>query len=78
MVLHGEGLRNPNLRSGNWTATPQESSTQCSAVQSAVLGPGVVGSPATSEGKPGQPMDLQVLPRLFSIELSGHCLWVHD
>jgi hypothetical protein len=78
MVLHGEGLRNPSLRSGNWTATPQEPSTQCSAEQSAVLGPGVVGSPETSEGKPGQPINLRVLPRLYSIALSGYCLWVRD
>jgi hypothetical protein len=78
MGLHGEGLRNPSLRSGNWIATPQESSTQCSAEQSAVVSPGVVGPPQTSEGKAGQPLSLQVVPRLFSIELRGYCLWAHD
>ena len=26
MTLHGEGLRNPNVASGDWTATPQDSS----------------------------------------------------
>jgi hypothetical protein len=75
MTLHGEGLRNPEVRSGTWTATPQDADGRCRAEQSAVLGPGVVGAPETAEGKPGQPLQLQVLPRLFSITLNGYCLW---
>ena len=28
MTLHGEGLRNPNVASGDWTATPQDANSQ--------------------------------------------------
>lgn len=75
LALHGEGKRNPNLRSGEWTATPQDSSSQCRAEQSVVLSPGVVGEPQTAEGQPGRPLEVTVLPRLFDIQLSGNCLW---
>lgn len=75
MTLHGEGLRNPNVTSGDWTATPQDSSSQCRAKQQAVVSPGVVGAPQLSEGKPGEPLSFQVVPQLFSIEMSGYCLW---
>ncbi len=75
MTLHGEGLRNPSVASGNWTATPQDPAAQCRAAQQTVLSPGVVSPPQVSEGKPGQPLSLQLLPRLFSVEMSGHCLW---
>ena len=78
IMLHGEGLRNPDVASGNWTATPQDSSSQCRAEQQAVVGPGVVGASQVSEGKPGQPLSFQVLSRLFSIEMSGYCLWTRD
>jgi hypothetical protein len=75
LALHGEGKRNPNLRSGQWTATPQDSSSQCRAQQSVVLSPGVVGEPQTAQGQPGLPLEVTVLPRLFDIALSGNCLW---
>ena len=75
LALHGEGKRNPNVRSGEWTATPQDSTSQCRAQQTVVVSPGVVGSPQTSEGQPGQPLEFTVLPRLFDIALSGNCLW---
>ncbi len=75
IALHGEGLRNPNVASGDWTATPLDSTSACRAEQRAVLGPGEVGPPQTAEGQPGQPLSLQFVPRLFSIQLSGYCLW---
>jgi hypothetical protein len=75
MTLHGEGLRNPSVSSGNWTATPQDPGTQCRAAQQTVVGPGVVSTPQVSEAKAGQPLSLQLPPRLFSIEMSGYCLW---
>jgi hypothetical protein len=28
-----------------------------------------------STGEPGQPLNLRLPPLLFTIELSGHCLW---
>jgi hypothetical protein len=75
MKLHGEGLRNATIRSGDWTATPLTSDGQCGAEQLAVI-PGVgAGPPQDSEGERGQPLSLQVVPKLFSIEMSGECLW---
>jgi hypothetical protein len=75
ITLHGQGLRNPDVASGQWTATPLEPGSQCRATQQTVVSPGVKSPPLVSEGKPGQPLSLELLPRLFSIELSGHCLW---
>lgn len=75
ITLHGEGMRNPNVASGQWTATPLEPGGQCRAVQQTVVSPGVKSAQQVSEGQPGQPLSLQMLPRLFSVELSGHCLW---
>lgn len=75
MALHGEGLRNPNLSSGSWTATPLDTETRCGATQQTVISAGVVGEPIIAEGAPGQPLTLDVLPRLFDIMMSGHCLW---
>jgi hypothetical protein len=75
VTLHGEGLRNPDVASGNWTATPQDPDTSCRAEQRAVVEAGVVGAPQVSEAPAGQPLSFQVVPRLFSIELSGYCLW---
>ena len=75
MTLSGQGRRNPNVASGVWTATPQDSTTQCRAEQSTVVSPGVVSSPEVSEAQPGQPLEFTILPRLFDIQLSGFCLW---
>jgi hypothetical protein len=75
MKLHGEGLRNSSIRSGNWTATPLTPESRCGAVQVAVI-PGVgAGPPQSYDGVAGQPLSLEVLPKLFSIEMSGECLW---
>jgi hypothetical protein len=75
ITLHGEGMRNPNVAAGQWTATPQEPGGQCRAAQQTVVSPGVKSSPQVSEGRPGQPLSLQLLPSLFSVELSGYCVW---
>ncbi len=75
IVLHGQGFRNPNLTSGRWTATPWEEGARCGATQVTVVEPGVLAPPVVVEGEPGQPLDLEVLPKLFTIELTGSCLW---
>jgi hypothetical protein len=77
ITLHGEGMRNPDVASGQWTAVPQEPGSQCRAVQQAVVSPGVKSAPQVSEGQPGQQLSLQLQPRLFSVDLSGYCLWTH-
>ena len=75
MRLHGEGLRNKVIDSGNWSATPLTSDDRCRAEQLAVV-PGVgVGPPRVDEGEPGQVLSLAVVPRLFSIDMTGNCLW---
>jgi hypothetical protein len=75
IALHGEGLRNPNLSSGAWTATPLDPQARCAATQHAVISAGVLGPPVTTKGEPGQPLSFQVLPSLFDITMTGHCLW---
>ncbi|MBO0681273.1 hypothetical protein JRC04_27740 [Mycolicibacterium sp. S2-37] len=75
LTLHGQGRRNPEMLSGPWTAYPQEPGTRCRAEQAAVVRAGEVGPPQVAEGEPGQPLRFAVVPVMFSIELSGHCLW---
>jgi hypothetical protein len=76
MKLHGEGLQNGNLPSGNWTAAPQDPDAQCSADLITVVGAGVVSAPQTVTGEQGQPLSFSVPPRLFSIKMRGYCLWM--
>jgi hypothetical protein len=78
ITLHGQGFRNPNLRSGRWTANPLDPATACSADQVTVVSAGVLAPLVHSQGEPGQPLQLDVLPRLFTIALSGDCLWSED
>ncbi len=78
IALHGDGLRNPNLLPGTWTATPLDPDTRCAATQQTVISAGVVGPPAITEGAPGQQLSFEVAPRLFDITMSGHCLWVRS
>jgi hypothetical protein len=73
--LHGEGLRNPDVVSGDWTAVPQDVNSSCRAEQRTVVEAGVVGPPQVAESAEGQPLSFRVLPRLFSIDMSGYCLW---
>lgn len=73
--LHGQGMRNPEMLSGPWTATPLTPDTTCRAEQAAVVSAGEVGPPQISEGAPGQPLRFAVLPVMFSIHLTGDCLW---
>jgi hypothetical protein len=75
MALHGEGRRNPDVASGDWAATPQDSASRCRAEQSTVVSPGVISPSQVTEGQPGKPLDVQLAPRLFDLQLSGYCLW---
>lgn len=75
MTLHGQGMRNPDVASGAWTATPQDADSRCRAEQRAVVSAGEVGPPQVSESENGQPLSFHVLPQLFSVEMSGYCLW---
>lgn len=76
MTLHGQGRRNPMLESGRWTATPLTPETTCGATQFAVIsGTPTLTPPQTDRGEPGQPLSLEMVPRLFTVELTGNCLW---
>ena len=75
MTLHGQGMRNPQVAAGEWTATPQDATSQCRARQQAVVSPGVLSEPATNQGEAGQSFTFAVPARMFSIELAGYCLW---
>jgi hypothetical protein len=77
-TLHGQGMRNPEVISGHWTAYPQEPNARCRAEQVAVVSAGEVGSPQTSDGETGAPLHFEVVPAMFTIELSGDCLWQKD
>ncbi|WP_293305549.1 hypothetical protein [Mycolicibacterium sp.] len=75
ITLHGQGMRNPNLTSGNWTATPREPEAACRAEEQTVVEAGVLSAPEVFQGEAGKPMTLPMLPKLFYLQLSGHCLW---
>lgn len=78
ITLHGQGMRNPNLSSGDWTATPQDPDATCRVAETTVVEAGVLAEPEVFEGDPGKPLEVQMLPKLFYAELSGNCLWVKD
>jgi len=78
ITLHGQGFRNPNLTSGDWTATPLSPETICGAEQVTVVSAGVLAPPQSSQGEPGRPLSLEMLPKLFTVTMSGECLWSRD
>jgi hypothetical protein len=75
LTLHGEAQRNREIDSGDWIGYPQDPGAQCKAEQLAIAETGSVGPPEVSTGDPGQVLKLSVRPLLFTVELSGHCLW---
>jgi hypothetical protein len=75
LMLHGQGKRNPEIMSGQWVGSPLDSGSQCSVEQAAVVSAGEVGPPQISTGKPGEPLEFEVLPLVFNITLTGNCLW---
>jgi hypothetical protein len=75
LVLHGEGQRNRELDSGDWTGHPLQPEDQCTAQQMSVAEAGGLTPPEVSVGEPGQPLRLSLRPLLFSVVLGGSCLW---
>lgn len=76
ITLHGQGMRNPNLSSGRWTATPRTPEATCRATQTTVVEAGVLAPPQITEGEQGRPLTVEMLPSLFYVDLAGDCLWV--
>ncbi len=77
LTLSGTGRRNPEIASGSWVGRPQEPKSRCRAEQVPLAGPPQTEpeSPEVTTGDPGQPLNMQVPPTLYSITLSGDCLW---
>lgn len=78
ITLHGQGMRNPNLSSGRWTATPRGPEETCRVTQTTVVEAGVLAPPQVTEGDQGKPLPVEMLPSLFYAELAGDCLWDKD
>jgi hypothetical protein len=74
VTLHGQGRRNPEILSGQWTGAPLDSSSGCGVEQAPVTDAGV-GAPQVTSGRPGQVLGFTVLPVVFTIILTGDCLW---
>ena len=74
VLLHGQGRRNPEIMGGPWTGTPLDSSTVCGAEQASVTNAGV-GAPEAVVGKAGETLPVEVGPVVFTITLTGDCLW---
>ncbi|MBU3749994.1 MAG: hypothetical protein FGM52_05995 [Mycobacterium sp.] len=75
ITLHGQGMRNPNLSAGRWTAAPRTVEATCRAVQTAVVEAGVLAAPQVFEGGRGSALTLELPATAFYVELAGECLW---
>ena len=75
LTLHGQARRNPEMKAGTWVGIPHDPNSTCSASASDVVVAGQLAPPRGSTGEPGQPLKLALSTQLFSIELSGRCLW---
>jgi hypothetical protein len=59
----------------SWVGTPQEEDAQCIAEQEPLLRNGYIGHPTAVAGGTGIPLYFDVMANLFSLQLSGNCLW---
>jgi hypothetical protein len=75
LVLHGQGRRNPEVHGGTWTATPQTADTPCGAEIVDVVGAGKTSAPQQLTAEPGQPLTINVSDHMFTVRLTGYCLW---
>jgi len=72
MVLHGQGRRNPEVLAGQWVGTPVDAGV-CAVSQVPVTDAGE-GPAEVTRGEPAAAVTVAV-PVVFSITLSGSCLW---
>jgi hypothetical protein len=75
LILHGQGLQNPEAKAGTWTASPQTTETRCSAESVDVVAAGQTSQPQTFTADPGRPLTFDVSDHMFTVKLSGYCLW---
>lgn len=74
LELHGQGVRNAEMFAGTWTGTPQSTDGVCTVAYSDATG-GKIADPVTATAEPGQPVTFEASNWLFSITLTGDCLW---
>jgi hypothetical protein len=75
LVVHGQGRRNPEVRAGTWTGTPQTPEAQCLAEVVDVAAPGQLTAPEPHAADVGEPVAFTAGPAMFSVTLDGYCLW---
>ncbi len=75
LTVYGQGRRNPEILAGTWVGTPQGADARCGAEQAVVVSAGVIGPPTTVTGEPNQPLDFTAPTQLFTVALTGFCLW---
>lgn len=78
LILHGQGRRNPEAAAGTWAATPQTAEAHCSVEVVDVLAAGRTSEPQTFTAAPGQPLTFDVSDHMFTMKLSGYCLWARS
>ncbi len=78
LTVYGQGRRNPEVLAGSWVGTPQGEDARCSAEQAVVASAGVIGPPSTVTAEPNSPLKLTLPTPLFTVGLSGFCLWERD
>ncbi|WP_029108677.1 hypothetical protein [Mycobacterium sp. URHD0025] len=78
LVVHGQGRRNPEAAAGTWTGMPQTTEARCSAEVVDVVAAGQTSGPMTSAADPGQPLTLEISDHMFTVKLSGYCLWARS
>lgn len=75
LTVHGQGRRNPEFLAGSWIGTPQGEDVRCAAETVEVVRAGELGPPAPVSAEPAHRLELTVPTRLFTVTLTGFCLW---
>lgn len=75
LVVHGQGRRNPEVKGGSWTGSPQTAEARCGAELVDVVGAGETSAPETLSAEPGQTLTFDISDHMFTVTLSGYCLW---
>lgn len=75
LLLHGQGVRNPEFRSGTWTATPLNADAECRVEAFEPMHAGVQPPPQIVTAGAGQQFRFEASTRLATVTLAGNCLW---
>lgn len=75
LLLHGQGVRNPEFRSGTWTATPLSADAECRVEAVEPMHAGVQPPPQIVAAGAGHSLTFEASTRLATVTLTGNCLW---